>query len=442
MLTFLEVYTTLLGFVFFKLYTDDNLVYPPKLDLQRDGAGAGIGALLLEEANPSLSIQQPAEGEASTSAATTKDVRRAIKSIAANPVDGAAAAAEEDAAMVEDAPAVDAVETTADDVTDGAAAAEGALVPSDADSRPTLFAPFFFYLSREVTRPTLEFVIRSFGGQVGWDPILGAGSPFLESDPRITHHVVDRPVVAGAPAVEYPGKRVLVQPQWVVDSINARRLLPTGPYGPGMTLPPHLSPFVDDKAVRAAGGYVPAEADPDAKTIEPAELSSSSEEEGEDDEEDAEDEPDVDEVDEDEADEPMFDDAADEEFLGIASDDDEPAAVVVAPVVSAKKAGKMPARPPALQAAADAPEDEALRHEAELEAEARGVSYSVFKSELDDATREARKAAKKGGGKAKAPAEIVPTATSMLTGKHRKMYRKMSYTKARKTEEVRRRCWA
>ena len=86
----------------------------------------------------------------------------------------------------------------------------------------------------------------------------------------------------------------------------------------------------------------------------------------------------------------------------------------------------------------DTPEDELA--EAELEAEARGVSYSVFKSELDDATREARKAAKKAGaGKAKPAAEIVPSATSMLTGKHRKMYRKMSYTKARRTEEVRRR---
>src|SRR6266545_4800666 len=33
MLTFLELYQTLLSFVFFKLYTDAGLVYPPPLDV-------------------------------------------------------------------------------------------------------------------------------------------------------------------------------------------------------------------------------------------------------------------------------------------------------------------------------------------------------------------------------------------------------------------------
>ena len=49
MLTFLELYQTLLGFVFFKLYTDASLVYPPPLDSNKDEAGAGIGAYVLKE---------------------------------------------------------------------------------------------------------------------------------------------------------------------------------------------------------------------------------------------------------------------------------------------------------------------------------------------------------------------------------------------------------
>lgn len=43
-----------------------------------------------------------------------------------------------------------------------------------------------FFLGREVPREQLLLVVRSFGGEAGWD---GEGSPIREGDERITHQV-------------------------------------------------------------------------------------------------------------------------------------------------------------------------------------------------------------------------------------------------------------
>ena len=49
--------------------------------------------------------------------------------------------------------------------------------------------------------------------------------------------------------------RYYIQPQWVYDSINSKICLPVEDYFIGVTLPPHLSPFVEEKE----GDYVPPE---------------------------------------------------------------------------------------------------------------------------------------------------------------------------------------
>jgi len=106
-----------------------------------------------------------------------------------------------------------------------------------------LYEKCHFWLSREVPRESLEFVIKSFGGKVSWE---GNGT---ENDDTITHHVVDRDQLITTRLVT----RDYMQPQWIYDSINARVLIPTGEYQPMTKLPPHLSPFVDDYAE----GYIP-----------------------------------------------------------------------------------------------------------------------------------------------------------------------------------------
>ena len=80
---------------------------------------------------------------------------------------------------------------------------------------------------------------------MGWD---GEGSLLQENDPRY-HHIVDRPKVEK----KYTDREYL-QPQWVYDSINAKMALPVKRYTSGAVLPPHLSPFVNDREE----GYVPA----------------------------------------------------------------------------------------------------------------------------------------------------------------------------------------
>lgn len=95
---------------------------------------------------------------------------------------------------------------------------------------------------------SLQFIIQCGGGQVSWE---SDAAPFAEADESITHQIMDRP----SQRHQFLS-REYVQPQWIYDSFNARVLLPTAEYLPGVVLPPHLSPFVNlDRAA-----YVPERA--------------------------------------------------------------------------------------------------------------------------------------------------------------------------------------
>ncbi|KAK3538474.1 hypothetical protein QTP86_004659, partial [Hemibagrus guttatus] len=118
------------------------------------------------------------------------------------------------------------------------------------EKQKKLFDGLKFFLNREVPRESLAFVLRCFGAQVSWDKSLCIGSTYDITDETVTHHVVDRPSLDK----QYIN-RYYIQPQWVFDCVNSKMLLPVENYFLGVALPPHLSPFVEEKE----GDYVPPE---------------------------------------------------------------------------------------------------------------------------------------------------------------------------------------
>lgn len=132
-------------------------------------------------------------------------------------------------------------------VSDAVAAAGGATAGAATDAAvcSSLFSGMVIWLAREVPREVLMLLVRAFGGSAAWD---GPGSPYAETDERITHAVVDRPQQAHRRA-----GRAYVQPQWVFDSVNFRVIAAALEYAPGRAPPPHLSPFES----YGDGDYVP-----------------------------------------------------------------------------------------------------------------------------------------------------------------------------------------
>ncbi|KAJ1412155.1 Pescadillo [Sesbania bispinosa] len=216
----------LLGFVNFHLYHSINLKYPPILDPRLEALAADLYALSRyanansrpSELNSEAShLAESEQVESKQNGAETENEKSELR----------LAQLQHQLPSNEPGALMHLVEEVS---------GEG---EEDQDTREckNLFKNMKFFLSREVPRESLLFVIPAFGGIVSWD---GEGAPFGESDQSITHQIVDR---------EAQGHRFLsreyVQPQWVFDCLNARIILPTENYLVGRVPPPHLSPFVD-----------------------------------------------------------------------------------------------------------------------------------------------------------------------------------------------------
>jgi len=382
MLTFLELYQTLLGFVFFKLYTDIGLVYPPPLDVNKQDSGAGIGAFTLEESTrnnllstlPSTNVGQNDDNKVSS-----KTVRQAIKALTRSNV----SEGEREADLL---PYAD----NKEDQDEEFVLRPSASNPEDAASLPTLhslsslpqsaithlFAPYTLFLSRETSRPIFEFVVRCFGGRIGWSPTTGSGSPFDETDEAITHVVIDRPPFQRPDETDAERslrqRRKYVQPQWIVDCINSGNILLEEPYLQGKTLPPHLSPFGDRE-----GAY-----DPRVGIAE-------------DDDMDGEVENGITEEDEPDGDKSESEHSMDE------------------PLVAAMEA---------------AHSDPAAMRAAELQAEAAGMDFGAFEKKLAKSQTKASRVQEPANG-------VEDMNKMMLSNKQRKLYEKMKYSERKRQAE-------
>ena len=265
--TFVEFYTTLLGFINFRLYTSIGLMYPPKFNASSDERGGELGAITLEgqgigNAGPIKEITNGHTNGTNRRALEPEDLQKRIDSISQlpNPESDPKQSQEEEQKESNN----DAIDTF-EPIGNGA---DVLLQPQISGAEASqLFAPFSFFLSRETPRQPLEFILRAFGcKRVAWDAVLGDGAfTHNEADPTITHQIVDRPPFlpsslpealpkdskdtdAVTTQIVRPGSRILgrtyVQPQWVWDCINEGKLLRPDTYAPGVTLPPHLSPWV------------------------------------------------------------------------------------------------------------------------------------------------------------------------------------------------------
>ncbi|PVU97502.1 hypothetical protein BB561_000502 [Smittium simulii] len=247
MWSFLEFYRNLLGFVNFKLYKDEKLTYPPTINVELENIGASLGSLTITSVGrvELLNNLLKLDDQQITPTLPEKNDAQKISKLSDLAKKISAIASEQDSALdpnSETPEQSEQVDYANNDENDDSETIKG----------NNLFKNFTFYLSREVPRYSLEFVIRSAGGKVCWDSYFnGESQPNVtEIDKRINIYVVDRPVASKRISST---KKTLVQPQFIYDCINANVILSFNDYAVGKKLPPHLSPFVEYKE----GDYVP-----------------------------------------------------------------------------------------------------------------------------------------------------------------------------------------
>ncbi|KNC54689.1 pescadillo [Thecamonas trahens ATCC 50062] len=252
--SFVQFYDTLLKFVNFKLYATKEMPYPPEVSETLRAGDAMLDIFNVEAAAADDGGMSPAENAVSEEAAaseapiTDDDMRSRIDSLRAT----IESRAEEESALVaatggkDDENELDEFEEDDEDEEARVKRLAARQAKKARQRKKCLFAGLNIWLNRETPVDSLQFVVKALKGEVAWE--THPAPAFALDSPRITHHIIDRPMAGKTIA-----GRVYVQPQWVYDSVNAGFLLPTEWYAPGAALPPHLSPFEE----YAEGDHVP-----------------------------------------------------------------------------------------------------------------------------------------------------------------------------------------
>jgi len=294
MTTFFEFYETLLNFVLFKLYNDLGVRYPlPKVEAGSevkgstsailssnlkslrnalDSSSSAMTAIVSDsikegddENTQSSSTAKKSKGEKKKQKKLLDSVDKALQDLPQESDDDDDD--DDDEKMDVAGPLKDALENMSEEQAKTSLPSGDAELDDDAIKRRRLFHGLTFFLSREIPRGYVELISLAFGARVGWE---GSDSPIAADDPSITHHIVDRPKLPSSYG-KLPKSREFVQPQWIFDCSNFMFLLPVAKYNVGVTLPPHLSPWVDDEEE----GYKPAYAEEierlkNGETVDPA----------------------------------------------------------------------------------------------------------------------------------------------------------------------------
>ncbi|XP_053992992.1 pescadillo homolog [Hylaeus volcanicus] len=233
LLTFLEFYLCMLKSVNFKLYSMESWAYPPKCHAKLLRAGYRFLSLSLNEVKAILPFSSKEKHSLDTkSQGNSLECDETHTALFNKHVEDLTEEEEEERET----------EVNLDEF-EGDPTVERLKEESEEDKViQSLFSGLSFFISREVPRVVLAFLLESCGAEIiTWEDTLLEADP---NDTRITHHILDRPM--NDALKQYSNTREFVQPQWVFDSINARKVLPIKPYGPGLQPPAHLSPFVEN----------------------------------------------------------------------------------------------------------------------------------------------------------------------------------------------------
>ncbi|CAA9988103.1 pescadillo-like protein [Plasmodium knowlesi strain H] len=231
--TFIEYYICLLKFVLFKLYKMHNMTYPPEQSellkneklkhLSYDQCLISLCKEKFPNAHGQGQESNQGEGKPLTlDSSLVSDTQPVVLS----PEEGISQVEEQNQSKIlqED----EEIKHNIDE---------------ENDTLKDLFKNQVYYIHTDMPLDILSLIILSSGGAIGWNSPY---SPYQREDERITHEILE-PYGEAKQMGQEKIERMYVQPQYIFDCLNRKKILPCSDYSVDViNLPVHLSPFIED----------------------------------------------------------------------------------------------------------------------------------------------------------------------------------------------------